>query len=303
MLNKRIELQALHRQGKQFPVEMTISPLRLGQGYRFNAFVHDITERKQAEDKLKTFANRLERSNRELESFASVASHDLQEPLRKIQAFGGRLEAKCAGQLAPEGADYLARIQNAAGRMRTLIDDLLAFSRVTTKAQPFMAVDLGRVAREVVSDLEERIRSTSGKVEVGELPTVEADPTQMRQLLQNLIGNALKFHRPEEPPVVRVEGKIAPSSASGNGRPVPSCLLLVADNGIGFDEKYLGRLFQVFARLHGREAYEGTGMGLAICRKIAERHGGSITARSAPGQGATFIVTLPVQQLHRGEAP
>lgn len=234
----------------------------------------------------------LQRSNRELEQFASVASHDLQEPLRKIQAFGDRLQTKCADGLGEQGRDYLSRMQASAGRMRTLIDALLTFSRVTSKAQPFVPVDLVATVQEVASDLEDRLQRTGGRVEVGALPTLEADPLQMRQLIQNLVANGLKFHRPGEAPIVRIEGR---SLASENGA-TPRCEISVRDNGIGFDEIYLDRIFELFQRLHGRQEYEGTGMGLAICRKIVERHGGAITAESAPDQGATFLVTLPVRQ-------
>lgn len=256
-------------------------------------------ERKRAEDELRASAARLEQSNRELQDFASVASHDLQEPLRKIQAFGDRLKTKCAPQLSDEGRDYLSRMQNAAGRMQTLINDLLTFSRVTTKTRPFTPVDLDRVAHEVLSDLEVRIGEVGGRVEMADLPTVDADPLQMRQLLQNLIGNALKFRRPGEPPVVRVGASVVAAGEARAALTVPAaeaCRIVVADNGIGFDEKYLDRIFTVFQRLHGRDAYEGNGVGLAVCRRIAERHGGSITAESVPGRGATFIVTLPVRQ-------
>jgi signal transduction histidine kinase len=184
--------------------------------------------------------------------------------------------------------------------MRTLITDLLTFSRLTTKVQSFAAVDLGQLAREVVSDLEDRILQTGGRVEVGALPTVDADAMQMRQLFQNLIGNALKFHRPGEPPIVKVEGKILSGGDRALGRSRtngPVCQLAVVDNGIGFEEKYLDRIFELFQRLHGRHEYEGTGMGLAICRKIVERHGGSITAQSQPGHGATFTVLLPTRHV------
>ncbi len=248
-------------------------------------------ERKQAEEKLKNFAAKLERSNRELQEFASVASHDLQEPLRKIQAFGDRLKAKCGESLSEAGSDYLARMQSAAVRMQALINDLLTFSRVATKGRPFSPVNLGDVAREVVSDLEVRLEQSGGRVELHEMMTIDADPLQMRQLLQNLIGNALKFYAEGAAPVVRVTCT-RESLESG----AAACVLSVADNGIGFDEKYLDRIFSVFQRLHGRLEYEGTGVGLAVCRRIAERHSGHITARSKPGHGATFIVTLPITQ-------
>ncbi len=230
-------------------------------------------------------ATELEQANTELEEFAHVASHDLQEPLRKIQAFGDRLNSRYHDALDERGSDYLQRMQNAAARMQRLIDDLLAYSRLTTKAYPFAPVDLAEVTQGVVSDLEVRIEQTGGRVEVGDMPTIDADPTQMRQLLQNLISNGLKFHK-KEPPVVKVHAKLLGEV----------CQMIVEDNGIGFDEKYLDRIFTIFQRLHGRLEYEGTGIGLAICRKIVERHGGSITAESKLGEGATFIIALPVKQ-------
>jgi light-regulated signal transduction histidine kinase (bacteriophytochrome) len=223
-----------------------------------------------------------------------VASHDLQEPLRKIVAFGDRLEAKCGTALDTRGRDYLDRMQNAATRMQALIDGLLTFSRVTTRGQPFVPVDLGQVAREVVSDLETRIEQVNGRVDIGELPTIDADPLQIRQLLQNLIGNGLKFRREEQPPVVTVRAEVV-ERGTGDRPTEAVCRLTVEDNGIGFDMKYADRIFGMFQRLHGRSEYEGTGVGLAICRKIAERHGGTLTAHSAPGQGSTFTATLPVR--------
>src|SRR5262249_20124302 len=246
----------------------------------------DMTARKTAVEQLGEFARRLQRSNRELEQFASVAAHDLQEPLRKIEAFSQRLQNKAAAGLDEQSKDYLQRIVQSACRMRDLINDLLSFSRVGTKAQPFARVDLHDIARAVVSDLEERLRQTGGRIEIGPLPAIDADAMQMRQLLTNLIGNALKFRRVEEPPLVRVDA--APQDAA--------LTITVSDNGIGFEEIYLDRIFDLFQRLHGRQEYEGTGMGLAICRKIVERHGGTITAKSMPGRGSTFIVTLPRQQ-------
>ncbi|HEY9748088.1 MAG TPA: response regulator [Allocoleopsis sp.] len=238
-------------------------------------------------------------SNAELEQFAHVASHDLQEPLRKIMSFGDRLKDKYSETLTAQGCDYLERMQKAAERMQTLIEDLLTLSRITTKAQPFVSVDLAQVAQEVLSDLEVRIEQTGAKVEVGELPTLEADPLQMRQLLQNLISNALKFHQRTEPPKIGIYSQLLNSEEqqpTGNSRQPMLYQILVQDNGIGFDEKYLSSIFNAFQRLHGRSEYEGTGMGLAICRKIVERHNGSITAKSSPGQGSMFIVTLPLQQ-------
>lgn len=244
---------------------------------------------------LRQLNTELQRSNQELQDFAYVASHDLQEPLRKIQAFGNLLEDEY-GHVLGEGRTYLDRMRNAASRMQILINDLLTFSRVTTKALPFSEVDLNLIAREVVIDLETLVQTTHGTVTIEQLPTIEADPLQMRQMLQNLIGNALKFHRPGVPPVVTVSAQVQADAQTGEEQ----CLLAVRDNGIGFDEKYLDRIFTVFQRLHGRGEYEGTGVGLAVVRKIATRHGGSITARSSNGEGATFLVTLPIQQKSVG---
>jgi signal transduction histidine kinase len=244
-----------------------------------------------ANAQLSGFARDLERSNRELQDFAFVASHDLQEPLRKIQAFGDRLRSKHGAALGDEGRDYLERMQAAARRMHNLINDLLTFSRVTSKAQPFVPTDLGQVVREVLADLEFRVQETEGEVEVGDLCTIDADPLQMRQLFQNLIGNALKFHRPGVPPLVRITAGEAPGEEGA-----PCCRIEVEDNGIGFDVKYLDRIFTPFQRLHGRTEYEGTGMGLAVCRRIVERHGGTITAESTPGEGTRFLAMLPMRQ-------
>jgi PAS domain S-box-containing protein len=262
--------------------------------------IEDITERKRVEEKLKIYAAKLERSNRELQDFAQVASHDLQEPLRKIMAFGDRIKRQAGESLDEECRDYLQRMFNAAARMQTLITDLMMFSKVETKAQPFVAIDLGVIAREVSADLETLIEQTGGRVEIKELPTLEADPMQMRQLLQNLIGNSLKYCRAGIPPLVRIYSQRLderpPDSMDESVLARQVCQILVEDNGIGFDEKYLDRIFTVFQRLHKKGEYEGTGVGLAICRKIVDRHSGAITARSSPGEGATFVVTLPFRQ-------
>ncbi|HEX8227160.1 MAG TPA: ATP-binding protein [Candidatus Saccharimonadales bacterium] len=232
----------------------------------------------------------LQRSNQELQDFAYVASHDLQEPLRKIQAFGNLLETEYAAQLG-EGKDYLSRMRNAAARMSALIEDILSFSRVTTKGRNFTPVNLRTVTQEVISDLEVRIDDTKATINIGDLPTIQADAMQMRQLLQNLIANALKFRRDGVNPVITVRA----GTESKPGDKMKYCRLEIEDNGLGFDEKYLDRIFAVFQRLHNRETYEGTGIGLAVCRKIVERHGGSITATSKLGKGSTFIISLPIK--------
>lgn len=282
------------RDGRRITCVWSNSSLRDSEG-RFLGIIsmcQDVTEQKRDEERLRMYAAALAQNNRELQDFAFVASHDLQEPLRKISAFGKRLEESAGEVLSDESRDYLDRMQRAAQRMQTLMSDLLDFSRITTRAQPFVATDFNLIAMEVISDLETRIEQTGGRVEVGALPVVEADRVQARQLLQNLIANALKFHRQDVAPLIRVSAAV-----SGN-----SCELTVEDNGIGFDQKYLDRIFTPFQRLHGRHEYEGTGMGLAICRKIAERHGGSITAISVPGKGSSFIVTLPIRHTQAGSA-
>jgi PAS domain S-box-containing protein len=224
----------------------------------------------------------LARSNAELEHFAHVASHDLQEPLRKIQAFGGLLRESSAGVLSAEANGYLDRMLNAAARMRSLVTDLLALARVTSEARPFVAVDLAEIVRDVLGDLEARVYDSGARVEVGTLPVVLADPLQMRQLAQNLIGNALKFHAPGRPPVVRIHGSDGETPE-----------LVVEDEGIGFEQRFVDRIFKPFQRLEARSSYEGTGIGLAICEKIVARHGGTLKARSVPGAGSTFTATFP----------
>ncbi|MCC6168559.1 MAG: hypothetical protein IT329_15160 [Caldilineaceae bacterium] len=264
-----------------------------GRATRLWGTGQDITERYRTEEQLRTAALRLEASNRELQDFAYIASHDLQEPLRKIIAFGDRLAMKYGDRLDDTGHDYLQRVQHAARRMQTLIEDLLTLSRVTTRGQPFVDVSLQEVVQGVAADLETLLEETQGQLEVGQLPVVEADPLQMRQLFQNLIGNALKFHQPGVQPRVSIWAEDDACDGSAN-----RWKIVVADNGIGFDMKYAERIFQPFQRLHGRSSdYAGTGMGLAICRKIVERHRGSIEAASEPGRGAMFSICLPQRQL------
>jgi len=253
--------------------------------------IEDITERRFTESRLAEQHRELQRSNAALDEFASVASHDLQEPVRKILSFGDLLNTSAGPLLAGPAKEYLERMLGAAARMRSLIRDLLLYSQVTTSVQPFVSTDLARIASEVIADLETAIAESGGRVEVGELPVIAADPLQMRQLLQNLLGNALKYRRSDTPPVVRL------SCAS---RDDPYRTITVTDNGIGFNEKHAGKIFGMFVRLHGRAEYEGSGIGLAICRKIVERHGGTIAATSTLGEGATFTVTLPVTQAAIG---
>lgn len=235
---------------------------------------------------LKNNAEELERSNNDLKDFAHIASHDLQEPLRKISIFSGRLMS-AKSHLSEQHLNDLSRMGKAAQRMQALIEDLLQLSQVTSKGHPFQKVNLTEIASEVIEDLEVRIIETQGNVKQGFLPTVDADPFQMRQLLQNLIGNALKYHKTGLPPAVNLS-----SQPDENG----DWEISVRDNGIGLDEKFSERIFIPLERLHGRSAYEGTGIGLAICKKIVSRHGGRITVKSQLGEGSKFTVTLPKRQ-------
>jgi len=250
----------------------------------------DITKRRRDEQSLRRYAHELKRSNAELQEFAYAASHDLQEPLRKIQAFGERLNNKYAPALDETGQHYLARMVDAAGRMRRLIDDLLSYSRVNSKTTSFLPVELSAVLADVVSDLEPRISAEEATVRIGELPAIEADPGQMHQLFLNLLANALKFLRPGVNPVVSVEGSVEVGEHGAVAR------ILITDNGIGFEPRHAERIFGMFERLHGREEFDGTGVGLATCRKIAERHSGELTAWGEPDAGAVFTLILPVRQ-------
>jgi len=237
----------------------------------------------------------LARSNRELETFASIASHDLQEPLRKIDAFGDRLKRRCYDELGDDGRMYVERMQSAVGRMRSLIEDLLDYSRVTTKARPFVSVALDEVLEEVKSDLQVAIESSGATITAPRLPIVDADRTQMRQLLQNIIANALKFKQPNVPPLITIDCvTIEPGRGSEGAERVG---ISIADNGIGFEMKYAERIFGIFQRLHTRAEYDGTGVGLATCRKIVERHKGTLTVTSEPNVGTTFSIEIPLKQL------
>jgi signal transduction histidine kinase len=258
------------------------------------ATYQDITDVENHAQTMQNYTQKLEHSNRELADFAYVASHDLQEPLRKIEAFGERLVNKYASLLPEDGRMFVDRMQNAAGRMRKLINDLLSYSRVTTDAKPFQTASLSRIASEVASDLQIRIEETNATLQIGELPEIECDPLQMRQLLQNLIGNALKFRKADVAPVITISGQVSSIGAGlGSARQLE---LTIADNGIGFENQFREKIFTIFQRLHSRNEYEGTGIGLATVRKIVERHGGKIQADGELGVGAKFLVTLPMKQ-------
>ncbi len=274
------------KNGNLFWELQSISPIYnyKGEISKFISIRIDDTERRKAEEKLKIYSKELERSNKELQDFASIASHDLQEPLRKVIAFGDRLE-ESSGHNEKE-KDYLKRMRLAALRMKLLLENLLEYSRVTTRARPFEKIALKDLLDDVIDDLEIKIKAKHASITIEPLPYLDVDPAQMRQLFQNLIVNALKYCDGETRPDIKITGSVTDKK----------CEIAIEDNGIGFDEKHTERIFEPFQRLHGKAEYEGTGMGLAICKKIVDRHNGEITAKSTPGQGSKFIVTLPEKQ-------
>jgi len=283
ILNRRIEMQALRRGGEEFPVELTISTMRIEENVIFSAFIHDISDRIRAKEELEKAAAELRRSNEELEQFAYIASHDLQEPLRMVASYTQLLERRYAAQLDDTAREFIGYAVDGARRMQQFITGLLRYSRVGTEAQVLEAVNLGEVFETAVANLRIAIEESGAAVQARDLPVVEGDPRQLTQLFQNLIGNGLKFRKPGQSPKVEVWAE----------REEQRWRISVRDNGIGLDPRFSERVFTIFQRLHTRDEYEGTGLGLAICKKIVERHGGRIWLESKEGEGATFSFTLP----------
>lgn len=287
----RFEHVALGPEGRSFQAVSTSLPIEVdGDAVGVFLIVSDVTEQRRAQAALQAALADVQARNQELQDFAFIASHDLQEPLRKVQAFGDRLRLHLGEHLDVQAADYIQRMRGAAARMQTLINDLLAYSRVSRQAHRPRRVALSGVLEEVLSDLESRMEASGARVIADPLPEVEADPVQMHQLLQNLIGNALKFAQPGRAPLVQVRARRLAADEAAAER----IELCVEDNGIGFDNRYLDRIFAPFQRLHGRQDYEGSGIGLAIVRKIVERHGGRLQADGRPGEGARFSIELPI---------
>ncbi|MDF1502214.1 PAS domain-containing sensor histidine kinase [Roseisolibacter sp. H3M3-2] len=275
-MGERREVFGLRKSGEEFPAEVSISRVDVDGRRMYNAVVRDVTERRRYE-------TALQRSNAELEQFAYVASHDLQEPLRMVASYTQLLARRYQGRLDPQADTYIRFAVEGAQRMQALIHDLLALSRVGTQGRALAPVDTGDVMAGVLRWLGPALEESGGEVAVGALPTVTADAGQLQQLFQNLVANALKFRRPDAAP--RVEVTAAREGAAWR--------FTVRDNGIGFEPEFADQIFVVFQRLHTRAEYPGTGVGLAICKKIVERHGGTIRAESAPGAGAAFHFTIP----------
>lgn len=241
----------------------------------------------RASERLQKLNLELQRSNNELEEFAYIASHDLQEPLRKIQSFGNLLQEECQETLRGDAELYLNRILHSAGRMRKLINDLLEYSRVSRSSRIIRNIDLKTIVGSVLSDLDLYIKETHAKIHMEELPKIDADPLLMQQLFQNLIMNAIHYRHPSRKPVISISAEEPKNE---------KITLLVQDNGIGFDEQYADKIFRIFERLYSKQEKSGTGIGLAICRKIVEHHHGTITAKSKKDYGSTFYITLPIHQ-------
>lgn len=311
------EVEARRKDGTTFPIELAVSEVDLGDRRIFTGLIRDISERKAAEQALRhreaelravnedlerrvqertvdlLRANlELEERNRELQSFAYVASHDMQEPLRKIQTFADLVRDEF--ELPNEAGALLQRLQSSASRMSQVLADLLAFSRITARPDPFSEVDLRKVIEEVLDDLQLADGMEGASIDVDADVTLTANESQLRQLINHLVMNALKYRRPDEPSHVRIAADVKDIDG------VPSCVIEVTDNGIGFDMRYAEKIFEPFERLHERGAYAGTGMGLAICRRIVHRHGGTISAEGKPGQGSRFTALIPISQQEVG---
>ncbi|MBI4976627.1 MAG: PAS domain S-box protein [Spirochaetes bacterium] len=276
--------RARDRLGNLFWVEVNARCAEIGDAKRFLVVVRDISQRKTAEDRIASYTAELERSNRDLEDFAYIASHDLQEPLRKVRTFGDLLVKKTADTVGDEGRNYVTRMQQSTTRMQQLIIDLLAYSRVGTRGGIFEHVRLDDALDDALETLDLEIENAHARIERQPLPMIDADRSQMRQLFQNIIANAVKFRKPGLPPVIRIT---AVETDDG------FVSISIEDNGIGFDETYRDKIFVIFQRLHGRDDFGGTGVGLAICKKIVERHGGTISAESTAGIGSRFTIRLP----------
>jgi PAS domain S-box-containing protein len=281
-LNKRVELTALHQEGHGFPVEATIWPSRTGEEWAFNAFIRDITARRRAEKELSRRAEEISRSSIDLDQFARVASHDLQEPLRSISSYVQLLHQRYGGKLDRDAEEFIRFASEGAARMQRIIEDLLMYTQVDRQARPAEYTDLASAVEEALAGLRTAVTTSGASVTLGDLPTLRIDRAQIALVFRHLLDNAIKF-RSESMPQVRIWAE----------RKGDDWHIHVKDNGIGFDPEFAERLFAIFQRLHGRTEYPGTGIGLAICKKIVSRHRGRIWADSRSGEGSTFSFSLP----------
>lgn len=282
----------LRKDGTTFWGNIVITALHDEDGHviGYSKVTRDLTDKKLADDRIKQYAAQLEQKNQELEEFAYVASHDLKEPLRKIVAFGDLLN-NAKASLDQKTISYIDRMQHSAHRMMSLIEDLLSFSRIGKEDQALELTDLNKVVDRVIQDLEPAIHDKHAVINKEELPTIMARPVQMEQLFLNLISNALKFND-KDVPLIEITSTVLLADSSGEQH----CQIEVKDNGIGFEEEHKLRIFEAFIRLHGRSQYSGSGIGLAICKKIVELHHGTITASSGANEGAVFTIILPCDQ-------
>lgn len=296
---------AVNTGSRTIPVQLSLTAIELEDSVALSIIITDLTAQKltqqQLEDTNRQLAqmnHALELSNNDLQQFASVASHDLQEPLRKIQIFAHLLLDRSSNMLTPDSKRYIDKIIDSAGRMKTLIVDVLNYSKLSARDNVFDRVHLNEVVTEVLEDFELIIQEKGAAVSVSELPVIDVNRGQIRQVFQNVISNALKFSKRTEAPVIEINAqRLCEKSFDGAAQPDGRyCLISIRDNGIGFNEEYLANIFALFERLHSKDSYEGTGIGLAITKKIMEKHSGLVSAKSRPGAGAEFLLLLPVEQ-------
>jgi PAS domain S-box-containing protein len=288
----------IRKDGTKFWGSIVITALHDNQNniIGFVKVTRDLTERKKAEEELEAKNTELEKMNKELRSFTYISSHDLQEPLRKIQIFASRIIEKEQGKLSDNAKEQFTKMQIAAKRMQTLIEDLLAYSRTNTLHRKFEKTDLNKIVEQVKEELKEDIKEKHAILEATEMCKVNIIPFQFRQLMHNLIGNSLKFSNPNRPPHIKIKSQIAKGIEFNNEKLLPQneyCHISITDNGIGFEQEYAEKIFEVFQRLHGKSEYNGTGIGLSIVKKIVENHNGIITAESELGKGARFDIFIP----------
>ncbi|MFC5411641.1 ATP-binding protein [Larkinella bovis] len=290
---------ALQGFNHQILCQLSVSSLELDSGISLSVIITDLTTQKETQKLLKANNQRLEEmnaaleiSNHDLLQFASVASHDLQEPLRKIQMFSELIKKRHGDDLPAESVRYLEKIIDSSERMRTMIVDILRYSRLSSNDNTFVKTNLNDLVGEVLNDFELRIREKNARFLIDPLPEPEVNRGQLRQIFQNLISNALKFSKHDQPPLIEIKGEVLPGTHDDE----PVCVLTITDNGIGFEQQYAEKIFSLFQRLNTKDVYEGSGIGLAVAKRIIDKHNGHIQARSQEGVGATFIIHLPLKQ-------